>query len=125
VEMRHESCWTEEMQKVLAGRGAARVWADRGGRAQVPLWRTADWGYLRLHEGSGQPWPRYRQAGLRTWVKRLADTWPGQTADVYVYFNNDQHGAAIHDAAAFAATARRAGQTVSRTPGEVPVAAGD
>ena len=124
VEMRHESCWTEEMRKVLTGRGAALVWADRGGRAQAPLWRTAGWGYLRLHEGSGQPWPRYRQAGLRTWVKRLADTWPGQPADVYVYFNNDQNGAAIHDAVAFAATARRAGQAVSRTPEEVPVTDG-
>jgi uncharacterized protein YecE (DUF72 family) len=104
------------------------VWADRGGSAQAPLWRTTDWGYLRLHEGSGQPWPRYRQAGLRTWVKRLAETWPDgastDRADVYVYFNNDQGGAAIHDAVAFAATARRAGHPVSRTPGEVPVRPG-
>jgi uncharacterized protein YecE (DUF72 family) len=129
VEMRHESCWTDEIRQVLTDRGAALVWADRGGRPQAPRWRTTDWGYLRLHEGSGQPWPRYRQAGLRTWVKRLAETWPNgassDRADVYVYFNNDQGGAAIHDAVAFAATARRAGQTVSRTPEEVPVTDGD
>jgi len=128
VEMRHESCWTDEIRQVLTDRGAALVWADRGGSAQAPLWRTADWGYLRLHEGSGQPWPRYRQADLRTWVNRLAETWPDRAgsagADVYVYFNNDQNGAAIHDAVAFAATARRAGQAVSRTPEEVPVTDG-
>ncbi|MBV9794620.1 MAG: DUF72 domain-containing protein [Actinobacteria bacterium] len=113
VELRHESCWTDEMRQVLTDRGAALVWADRGGSARAPLWQTAGWGYLRLHEGSGQPWPRYRQATLRTWVKRLAAAWPGGE-DVYVYFNNDQGGAAVHDAVAFAATARRAGQEVSR-----------
>ena len=72
VEMRHESCWTEEMRKVLTGRGAALVWADRGGRAQAPLWRTAGWGYLRLHEGSGQPWPRMPSVPKRrieSWLK--------------------------------------------------------
>ena len=37
----------------------------------------------------------------------MAETWPGD-ADIFVYFNNDQGGAAVHDAAAFAAIARRA-----------------
>jgi len=44
---------------------------------------------------------------LRSWVQRVAETWPGD-ADIFVYFNNDQGGAAVHDAAAFAAIARRA-----------------
>ena len=35
---------------------------------------------------------------------------------MYVYFNNDQGGAALHDAAAFAAILRRAGREVTRTP---------
>jgi uncharacterized protein YecE (DUF72 family) len=129
VEMRHESCWTDEIREVLTGRGAALVWTDRHESPQEPQWRTADWGYLRLHEGAAQPWPRYRPAGLRSWVKRLADGWPNGAsstgADVYVYFNNDPGGAAIHDAVGFAAAARKAGHTVSRTPGEVPVKAGD
>ncbi len=71
------------------------------------LWRTADWGYLRFHEGAGRPWPRYGERALRSWVQRVAETWPGD-ADIFVYFNNDQGGAAVHDAAAFAAIARRA-----------------
>ncbi|HEY2278088.1 MAG TPA: DUF72 domain-containing protein [Streptosporangiaceae bacterium] len=124
VEMRHASCWTDEIREVLTNRGAALVWTDRHESPQEPQWRTADWGYLRLHEGAAEPWPRYRPAGLRAWVKRLADGW-SQQADVYVYFNNDPGGAAIHDAVGFAAAARKAGHPVSRTPGEVPVTAGD
>jgi uncharacterized protein YecE (DUF72 family) len=133
VELRHESCWTEEMRAVLTSRGAALVWADRGGSPQAPLWRTAGWGYLRLHEGTAEPWPRYRPATLRAWVKRLAEGWPDSASsgrassgreDVYVYFNNDPGGAAIYDVVAFAGAARKAGHEVSRVPGEVPVTAG-
>jgi len=41
---------------------------------------------------------------------------------VWVYFNNDPGGAAVINSAQFAALARRAGATVTRTPavGEVP-----
>jgi len=100
VEPRHESWWTETVRDVLASRGAALCWADRKGAALSPLWRTAGWGYLRFHEGDGRPWPRYRPGTLRAWAERLGQTWtPGE--DVYVYFNNDQHAAAPHDAAAF------------------------
>ena len=122
VEMRHASCWTDEMRQVLTDRGAALAWTDRGESPMGPLWRTTDWGYLRLHEGAAQPWPRYRRDGLRAWTERLSAGWPGE-ADVYVYFNNDPGGAAIYDAVAFAAIARAAGQTVTRTPAGVPPAA--
>ena len=111
------------MRQVLTDRGAALAWTDRGESPMGPLWRTTDWGYLRLHEGAAQPWPRYRRDGLRVWTERLSSGWPGQ-ADVYVYFNNDPGGAAIHDAVAFAAIAREAGQTVTRTPAGVPPAGG-
>ena len=119
VEMRHESCWTDEMRRILAGREAALVWADRGGSPAGPLWRTAGWGYLRLHEGTAPPWPRYRRAELRAWEQRLSAEWAGER-DVYVYFNNDPGGAAIHDAVAFGQIAREAGHHVTRTPGMVP-----
>ena len=113
VEPRHDSWWTSEVRDVLSARNAALCWADRRGSALTPLWRTADWGYLRGHEGDGSPWPRYRPDTLRTWVDRIADGWqPG--ADVFVYFNNDQRGAAPRDAAAFAAAASDRGLRVSR-----------
>ena len=77
VEPRHESWWTGEVRDVLGARNAALCWADRTGTAVTPLWRTADWGYLRCHEGDGTPWPRYQESSLRAWADRIATTWAG------------------------------------------------
>jgi uncharacterized protein YecE (DUF72 family) len=115
VEPRHDSWWTEETGQLLKAHDAALCWADRRGRPVTPLWRTATWGYLRLHEGTAQPWPGYGRQALRTWVTRLAGTWPDQ-ADVYVYFNNDPGGAAVRNSAQFARLARQAGRSVTRGP---------
>jgi uncharacterized protein YecE (DUF72 family) len=113
VEPRHESWWTDEVRDVLTAANAALCWADRAGSAVTPLWRTADWGYLRLHEGDGEPWPSYREATLSAWAERITATWaPG--SDVFVYFNNDQNGAAPGDAARLAAAAARHGGQVAR-----------
>jgi uncharacterized protein YecE (DUF72 family) len=120
VEPRHDSWWTDDVRQVLAAHNAALCWADRLGRPLTPLWRTADWGYLRFHEGAAQPWPRYGASALRSWVGRIEKTWPAG-ADVYVYFNNDPGGAAVADSAAFAAAASRAGLSVSRAPRRAPL----
>jgi len=101
VEPRHQSWWTDRTREVLSARNAALCWADRAAQAVTPVWRTADWGYLRFHEGTADPWPRYAGKTLREWGQRVASTWPPQ-APVYAYFNNDQGGAAVLDAAAFA-----------------------
>jgi uncharacterized protein YecE (DUF72 family) len=98
VEPRHESWFNTETRKILERYGAALCWADRKGRPTGPLWTTADFGYLRLHEGRAKPWPRYGRTALRSWLDRLAPL-----PDAYVFFNNDQHGAAIADADAFTA----------------------
>jgi uncharacterized protein YecE (DUF72 family) len=111
VECRHESWWTDEIKDLLTRHNAALCWADQLGQPLTPLWRTADWAYLRLHEGPGQPWPSYDQRVLDTWLQRLNTTWPGE-ADIFAYFNNDQEGAAPRDAAAFAALAHQTGQAV-------------
>lgn len=110
VEPRHETWWVPEVRAVLERRGAALCWADRRSRAATPLWRTADWGYLRLHEGAGSDF-RYGTAALTRWMAAISDAWPTASEDVYVYFNNDMRAAAVHDARAFAATAARAGLT--------------
>jgi uncharacterized protein YecE (DUF72 family) len=119
VEPRHESWWTDEVRQVLTQHHAALAWTDRLGHPLTPLWNTADWGYLRFHEGAAHPWPRYGERALRSWAERVTQTWP-EDADVYVYFNNDPGGAAVYDAAAFAANVRRAGRAVTRTaaPGD-------
>lgn len=98
VEPRHESWWTDGIRSVLEERCAALCWADRLGRPVTPLWRTTDWGYLRMHEGRAHPRPRYGRQALRTWRERI-----GAFDDAYVYFNNDPGGAAVVDAGAFRA----------------------
>ena len=115
VEPRHQTWWTEETRRVLTARDAALCWADRRSRPITPLWRTANWGYLRFHEGTAQPGPQYGTRALSTWATRLAETWP-DAGDVYVYFNNDHGGAAVVNTTQFAGLARRAGRTVTRTP---------
>ncbi len=115
VEPRHTSWWNPEIKDILAAHGAALCWADQLGRPVTPLWRTADWGYLRLHQGAASPWPRYGARALRSWLDRIAATWPDE-APVFVYFNNDPGGAAVADSIAFAELARRTGRSVSRTP---------
>ena len=106
VEPRDESWWTDDIRAVLTARAAALCWADRAGKPVTPLWRTADWAYLRFHEGTATPWPRYTNHSLRTWADRIATSW-NPAAPAYAYFNNDQEGAAIHDAAAFASLTRQ------------------
>lgn len=100
VEPRHASWWTGEVRKTLEAHDAALCWADRDGRPVAPLWRTAGFGYLRLHHGRAQPRPRYGRRALATWVSRLREAFPADE-DTYVYFNNDPGGAAITDARTF------------------------
>ena len=122
VEPRHESWWTDAVREILGGHDAALCWADRLGRPVTPLWRTASWGFLRFHEGAADPWPRYGEQDLQPWVDRIREAHLTR-ADVYVYFNNDPGGTAVVNSAEFAALARKAGLTPTRTPsvGEVPL----
>jgi uncharacterized protein YecE (DUF72 family) len=98
VEPRHETWFTDECRQLLEKRNAALCWADRLSRPVTPLWTTADFGYLRMHEGRAKPWPRYGRQALKTWVKRLDGVREG-----FVFFNNDPGGAAIVDADAMIA----------------------
>ncbi len=98
VEPRHESWWTDEVRTVLERRSAALCWADRRGHPVTPLWATAPWGYLRLHEGTASPRPSYGRTALSTWLDRITAAWPAAHHDVYVYFNNDAGGAAVRNA---------------------------
>ncbi|MEU9522391.1 DUF72 domain-containing protein [Streptomyces sp. NPDC048224] len=115
VEPRHASWWTPETREVLVSRRAALCWADVRARPVTPLWRTADWGYVRFHEGRAAAWPHYGRRSLTTWLDRVATTWP-DTSDVYAYFNNDPNAAAVQDAATFAHLARTSPLTATRTP---------
>jgi uncharacterized protein YecE (DUF72 family) len=117
VEPRHESWWTDEVRALLERYQAALCWADRAEQPVAPLWRTAEWGYLRLHMGvdgpAGGSWA-YRPGTLQTWAGRLAETY-GED-QVLVYFNNDPGGAAVTDAVVFADAVRATGGTHTRVP---------
>ncbi|HEX6077796.1 MAG TPA: DUF72 domain-containing protein [Micromonosporaceae bacterium] len=112
VEPRHVSWWGDEVREALTRHGAALCWADRRSRPVTPLWRTADFGYLRLHQGRLRP--GYGAGALTSWVNRIERAFPA-THQVYVYFNNDPEGAAPVDAVRFARIAADRGLAVSRT----------
>ncbi|GAB2575722.1 histidine kinase [Paractinoplanes abujensis] len=107
VEPRHDTWWTDDCRRLLEGHNAALCWADRKGRPITPLWTTADFGYLRLHEGRAEPWPRYGRGALASWLERLPPV-----RDNFVYFNNDPGGAAVTDADTMSAMAVRRGLKV-------------
>jgi uncharacterized protein YecE (DUF72 family) len=117
VEPRHRSWFCEEIRETLRRHGAALCWADRRGPRTPtdPSWATADWGYVRFHTGLASPRGCYGERSLAGWLERIRAAWPGN-ADAYLYWNNDFHGCAPHDAALFAAMARDAGLDVTRAP---------
>jgi uncharacterized protein YecE (DUF72 family) len=121
VEVRHPSWLCDGVRSVLEKHGAALCLVD-GGPQKVPIWRTADWAYVRFHGGGGRPESCYTRSPLDTWARRLATTWTAAD-DVYCYFNNDAHGCAPRDARRFALATARVGLEPSRVPGsrETPV----
>jgi uncharacterized protein YecE (DUF72 family) len=114
VEFRHPSWFTDEVRRILTDRSVALCLADRRG-PRTPLWRTADWTYLRFHQGRATPRPCYGGAALETWARRLEEQWQA-SEDCFVYFNNDHRGCAARDAARFARLVRDAGLKPTRVP---------
>jgi uncharacterized protein YecE (DUF72 family) len=100
VEMRHQSWQTDDVRRVLESHNSACCWADRQGRLE-PRWRTADWGYVRFHEGTASPRPCYGRGALRSAASEIAAGFD-RREDVYVYFNNDAGACAVRNARRFA-----------------------
>ena len=123
VEFRHDSWFRDDVAEVLAQHGAALCLADRSSRVVGPLWRTAGWGYVRLHEGRGRPHPCYGDASLRSWAERIAGLWRPDE-ECFVYFDNDPLGCAVRDAVRFARVARAVGLRPTRTPTAAEVSVG-
>jgi len=122
VEFRDDSWYVDEVRAILEDRGVALCLADSP-RRRTPEWRTADWGFVRFHEGQSSPRPCYGEPALATWAERLAWIW-GPRRDVFCYFNNDHRACAVRDAVVFAGLARDAGLSPTRVPdaGEVRLA---
>jgi uncharacterized protein YecE (DUF72 family) len=92
-EFRDVSWETDEVFGLLDKHKAAFVYADRPG-ARIPDVVTGGWAYIRFHQGA-KLHPGYPTRKLERWAERIAGL---DAKDVYVYFNNDQLGAAIKDA---------------------------
>ena len=98
VEVRDRSWLHDDVFTVLARHGAALCVHDL--LPDHPWIRTTDWTYVRFHGPRALDEPyhgRYTGRRLRFVADRLA-TWRDEGADVYAYFNNDWHGAAVVDA---------------------------
>jgi uncharacterized protein YecE (DUF72 family) len=117
VEFRDDSWFVEGVRRLLERYNAALCIADRRSRLVTPVWRTADWGYVRMHEGRAQPVPCYGRDALMSRA-RMIDELFGDQRDVFVYFNNDTRGCAIEDARTFACIAGGAGLHPTRVPEE-------
>jgi uncharacterized protein YecE (DUF72 family) len=114
VELRHDSWFTSEIRSLLEEFNAPLCLADRGAEIISPEWRTADWGYIRFHSGSGRPpscYTRKTLADRARMIERLFGS-----ADVYAYFNNDGFGCAIRDASLFAKELVKFGLNPTRVP---------
>jgi uncharacterized protein YecE (DUF72 family) len=92
-EFRHPSWGSEEVLDILDRSGCALVLADRPGW-RVPDTITGAWGYVRFHQGRPSA-PGYTRSKLRRFAGRLA---AGPAEETFVFFNNDQGGAAVRDA---------------------------
>jgi len=122
VEFREASWFAEEVRALLAAHNAALCLADRESRLVTPEWRTADWGYIRFHYGTGSPPGGYGRAALDARAALLRRLFGD--ADVYAYFNNDGYACALRDARTFALAAARHGLKPTRVPGPHDVRVG-
>ena len=109
-EFRHPSWNSDDILQILESRNAALCLTDRKGR-HGPLVRTADWAFVRLHEGTASPPPCYGPRALHSWADRIMELF-GDRFDGYVYFNNDRHACAVENARTFRSVARSAGLDV-------------
>jgi uncharacterized protein YecE (DUF72 family) len=114
VEFRHETWFTDDVRRVLTRHAAALCLPDRRGPL-APAWVTADWTYVRFHEGRATPRPCYGRAALATWAGRLAER-AGEWREAWVYFNNDPRCCAVGNAIQFAGESRACGLAPTRVP---------
>ncbi|HJP89886.1 MAG TPA: DUF72 domain-containing protein [Candidatus Limnocylindrales bacterium] len=117
VEPRHRTWFVEPVLDVLRRHGAALCWADRRRplNPTTPEWATADWGYVRFHNGTATPKGCYSERVLSNWLERITTAWRPEQ-DVFAYWNNDFRGCAPRDAGIFARQAVQADVPTTKAP---------
>lgn len=105
LEPRSESFDDPALPELLEQHGVALAVADTAGRWPRFEPTDADLVYVRLHGASELYTSGYSPEELHTWAQdclRWSRRRDGGPRDVYVYFDNDAHGHAPHDALALA-----------------------
>lgn len=98
LEFRHRSFCTDEAFALLREHDIGCVVADTAGRWPEPDAVTSDVVYVRLHGDTELYTSGYTDEALDRWAERCR-AW-AESADTYVYFDNDARGHAPHDALA-------------------------
>ena len=93
LEFRHESWFTDEVNRLLEKYNAALCVADTEDLKPV-FQRTADFAYVRLRQD------RYSGEDLKMWAERLSK-FAKDTRDCFIYFKHDETGEAAKVAVEF------------------------
>lgn len=93
-EFRHPSWLVPQVYELLERAGAA-LCLPVSPTVPLDMYLSAPWTYIRMH--SGQWGVGYSDEELSAWAERIR-SFLAQGIEVYVYFNNDPDGHAIHDA---------------------------
>ena len=99
LEPRHDSFGSPQARALLERHGIAMVMSDSAGTWPQFDMVTSDLVYVRLHGDTELYRSGYSQAALERWAGRVGG-WAAEGLDVHVYFDNDAHGHAPHDARA-------------------------
>jgi uncharacterized protein YecE (DUF72 family) len=98
IEFRHASWYVPEVYELLRRRGIALVLPDSAVDPSMTageVRHTAAFSYVRFHFGRGAG-GSYTERQLERWAEKIT-AWR-RVRDVYVYFNNDWEGFAVHNA---------------------------
>jgi len=94
-EFRNPSWHNEKLFSLLRKYGAAYCVMSSPG-LPFHLVRTADFAYVRMHDGGAGRGGNYSQEHLEWWAEQCRELL--REGDVYVYFNNDAYGNAVRNA---------------------------
>ena len=95
-EFREKSWFVDDVYSMLDERGVATVWPHDPRRPLPVPPPTGDFAFVRFHWGARGRRGNYSDSELAEWAGRVQDL--ARDREVFVYFNNDWEGFAVHNA---------------------------